>query len=272
MGSASTRSDGWVITHPSGGGPLVTGRRPGGGLRVDGGGPRDGMQPVPTVVSEDRRPRHRRDWLPWLLVPLAASLAGCAALLTLVTVRGGDPLEALLDPAYSTGASPWLGVLSHAGVLVWTVAAAAAWTASTEPDRPDWARSWLARAAVVSGVAALDDLFLVHEQLGALLPGGERAVLASAGLAVLAVLTPGAARLAQRPDVVVLAVAAVLFLTSVVLDAAEGAWSRLLGTPPETVMLVEEVAGFAGVTVWAGYLGRLVSATRRDQSRRGAGV
>jgi hypothetical protein len=179
-------------------------------------------------------------------------LLGLAALGVVVLVRvvsGVSVGEFTRDPASSQGFPAYVGAISYLGVLAWTAGATAALVGSyaAAPGAP--ARRFLLAAGVLTAVLALDDLFLLHEQLGTLVAEGGRGsdlvlvIYAVAGMALL--WRWRGFVLAETPVALVVPVA-VLFLTGTLVDALDA------GGPAQ--YLLEDGPKFLGLLGWGTYL------------------
>lgn len=178
-------------------------------------------------------------------------------LAVLLFVVGVDPLVVLRDPLAvaetETGVqlSPLTGLVSSLGVLAWAAAAtASALGAAVLRGRP--AAGPLARAAVLSALLCLDDLFLVHEQVGDQAGrAAESTVLAGLGVLAAAHLWSGRDHLRSRPLLPLLAVAVAALGGSVLLDVALDS------------LTLEDTCKAVGVLAWAAFhVGDAVSACR----------
>ena len=101
--------------------------------------------------------------------PVLAVLLGLAAAVHRLT---GTPLSDLTrDPASVMGAAPWIGLLSHVGVLLWASTAVVCFLGAVllrdREEAPRKVRCLRDSGALVTFLL-LDDLFLLHESI---LPG-----------------------------------------------------------------------------------------------------
>lgn len=130
------------------------------------------------IVSVDlasREVAHQRGHLTRLWVGLVFGFVVTVGLLTFVLDRetGLNVKDLFLDPALKAGLGPHLGLFSHLGVLaLWSGATVAFSTALLMRDAPQTgphATRFLLSLGVLMGLLAVDDLYLLHEEVGGLL-------------------------------------------------------------------------------------------------------
>lgn len=195
------------------------------------------------------------DLLPVLLrtyVPAVAVLA----LLVVAAVLADVPVEQLTrDPIATAEVSALTGVASNLGALAWMAGATTCLFTALVIAR-DGARTELRRflvwAGLLTALLCADDLFLLHESIGAALDVSERVILS--GYAVL--LIGGLWRFRDvlaTTDLPLLAAALALFATSLAVDVVQESLEALLG--PGRILL-EDGSKILGAVGWLGYFGR----------------
>ncbi len=115
-----------------------------------------------TDYSERRRGYSVRDQLR-VLLPLVTVWGVGFGILAAVGIHGNVG-ELLLDPSYLSGGRWYLGVVSQLGILTWAVAvSSSAWSSwiARVTKRRD-AELFLRRAAMVTSILLVDDLFGIH--------------------------------------------------------------------------------------------------------------
>jgi hypothetical protein len=125
----------------------------------------------------------------WLVLLYAPALSLLLAVAVAAAVLGIAPSRFTLDPAALTGAHPFLGVASNAGILLWAAAAAISlFTAALLADsaRNGEARKFLRGAGLLTCWLMLDDLFLFHEWLFPSVLGVPQALVLAGYVAVVA--------------------------------------------------------------------------------------
>jgi hypothetical protein len=157
-----------------------------------------------------------------------------------------DPLAVV--PLTTSCCSFYYGFISNLGVMLWTAAAAICLFASlllfNRDHRSDDA-IFLAAAGVFTGWLALDDLFMIHEDVLPLFGVPQLVTYAAyAGLAALYFLLSWRQILAFRPALMALALA--LLGTSVLIDIFVKSESALH-------VFVEDGTKFLGILAWASF-------------------
>jgi hypothetical protein len=184
--------------------------------------------------------RRRRSTIP----PGPLLLVAAVAAVSLgVAVAAGVPARDLVrDPAPYLGTPLHVGVLSTLGVLLWTAAGALALVASLG-DRS------LRLFAALSALCAVDDAFLLHEEVWPRLTGlpEELALLPYAVLGVL--LLRRLTGFEARPRAAFTAAIVALGL-SVGLDLVGSPLGLVSGTADDVRNLVEELLKLAGIALW----------------------
>jgi hypothetical protein len=180
----------------------------------------------------------------------AACVAVPVAVLLLATlVFGLHPARALRDPAAYVDFPFYVGMFSHIGVLGWWTAAAAGLLAAFTLRQASEERRMMLWGGLLSMVLAIDDLFMVHENvMPAHLGIPELLALAAIGLAGVAYLWRFRALHVQVAPVL-LAVCLVLFASGIVVDLVRGSAQDERGLG----ILVEDGFKLAGIGGWAAY-------------------
>jgi hypothetical protein len=120
----------------------------------------------------DRRPARRANALLGLGPTIVLVVALCTFLIGVVIVRKAITEHPFtyysIDPAATADASPFVGLLSHVGVLlIWGAAAAGVLAGAFVARARGWRHALpLVAAGVGTAYLALDDLFMGHESLG----------------------------------------------------------------------------------------------------------
>ncbi|MCU0621420.1 MAG: hypothetical protein MUC69_07960 [Gemmatimonadales bacterium] len=154
------------------------------------------------------------------------------------------------DPSATMGAAPYLGVLSQVGLMLWASAAtlALAHRASLPPTPSHLQlRRFLLHSALLTAALAIDDAFLLHEQVLPRLGVPEPAVML-AWVGLVAGWLAGHARTIRRTDVALLLLALAAFACSAGLD-------QVVDLHEDLGQLLEEGAKFVGIAAWVGYFG-----------------
>jgi hypothetical protein len=192
-------------------------------------------------------------------VPTAALVAAaCGVLLVFVALLAAATDRPFAyfsrDPASTLDASAYVGVISHVGVLLAWGAAAAALLAGAfvarARGRPDALPLFAVGAA--TGYLALDDLFLLHENVYPELGIRQEVVLVAYGLAAIAFLW-WYRELFRAHEWPLLALAVVLLGASLALDLRLG-----------DVHWLEDGLKLVGLALWAAYVVRLGSRMLAD--------
>lgn len=181
---------------------------------------------------------------------LAASLISTGGVLLLHGWKGIPIGHLTRDPANITLAPAYLGLLSHAGIVLWSAAAAICFFSATlilvRGPGAESPAPYLYASGVFTVVLMLDDLFLLHESVA---PRYE--VLLYGGYAMVAALHLLVFRRAiLRTEYLLLGLALFLFGLAVAFDA-------FLPVPVGDPYLVEDGTKFAGIVTWLVYFTRV---------------
>jgi len=183
-----------------------------------------------------------------LAVIVGVSLAAVGGVVLLHEWRGIPFGHLTRDSAHTTGAPTYLGLLSHAGILLWAAAATVCFFSATlllarRPENPS-TRRFLCASGFFTAVLVLDDLFLLHERV-------TPEALAYGGYAVLAALYLFTFRRdILATDYLLLALSLCLFALSIAIDV-------FLPVPIADPYLVEDGVKFAGIVAWLVYFTRV---------------
>jgi len=153
--------------------------------------------------------------------------------------------DLLRDPSATLDGAWYVGLVSIAGVALWAAAAAICMICMSASPTPGQ-RSLLFAGAVSSVILGADDAFLGHEAIKNIIGIPSPITIGIYGIITLVVFWRAWPYLKTRTDLVVFAVAVLLFGISVTLDAAGEAD---LPTPPYSAV-IEDVAKFLGLVTW----------------------
>lgn len=191
-------------------------------------------------------------WALWLYVPAVGFLAavGVAA-----TASDREVSTFTLDPAVLLGASPFLGVASNLGILLWAGTAAitlfTAMLLQRRDQQPDFA-TFLRGAGLLTGWLLLDDLFLFHEWLFPIVLGIPQALVLIVYCGAVALFLRRYVALILRTDYWLLVLALAWFSLSVGVDQlATDVFAR------NVLYFVEDGAKLLGIVGWLGYFVRV---------------
>lgn len=206
------------------------------------------------------RPRRGRR----AVLPVAAAALLTPLVVLAVSLTRGVPLEhAVEDPAATTGRSPLLGVLSNLGAVTWCAGAGCALLAAHVLVRAGDDRR-LARFLLLGGLItaylAVDDLFLIHDDLVVATPIPQPLFLAALGGTCVWFLVAFRDVLRRTPWPLVL-LAATLFAASLGIDFVSdlGKYLDAWEIPPGATF-AEDSLKWLGVIAWTAYLVRVSAA------------
>lgn len=190
----------------------------------------------------------------WALRCYALAAALLAAVAGAAILTGTAPSRFTRDPAVILDADPLLGLVSHAGVLVWAATAAIVlFTALVLRARAAAvdARRWrfLLWAGILSGWLLLDDLFLFHEWLFPVVLGVRTRFLFAAYIALTGLFLFRFAAVIRQTAYPLLGVALAGFALSVGLDVLPDAWFRR----NDWLYFIEDTAKLFGIVGWFAY-------------------
>ena len=199
-----------------------------------------------TQLATNRRPSA------WTFALVFAPALLLLALTVLVSIGADLPLALFSrDPMATMNGHPLTGVLSTLGILVWCGAVAICLFSAATLQGLEGCSSlirFFAFSGAITLMLALDDLFMIHDDLGErYLRVGEKPVLlvyaALVGWYVISFR-----RVILRSDFTLLILAFLLFGFSVVVDLFQGRWLS-----PWRIF-VEDGFKFLGIMSWSGYL------------------
>lgn len=162
------------------------------------------------------------------------------------------------DPAAVLDAPFYLGLLSHAGILLWAAAAAVAVFGSRLAHAIE-PRRFLLAFGLLTALLALDDLLMLHEHVLPRLTGLPEWALVGGYAAAVGALGWRFHPFIARTDVRLLALALGLFCASVLVDLVPeflGTEDDLARVPPrlvDVVLFVEAGSKFGGIVAWLLY-------------------
>lgn len=222
------------------------------------------------IVSVDLAPRkvdrsRGQVALPWIGGVILFLVAIGVLVFVLDTGTRMNVKDLFVDPSAKAGFGPHVGLFSHLGVLtLWTGATAllGASVLGSRDERPAFQLS----LGVLLAVLALDDLFMLHEELGGvfarnLLPSMDRRMLegvvfAAYGVAWVVWLVRYRRSILRSGRVVMLLAALAMLAGSVGLDVGEllvSDWVEASEARITTVVVVEELTKLGGIVLLAGY-------------------
>jgi hypothetical protein len=195
---------------------------------------------------------------------LLAYIPALAALSFLAVFRkAGVPASVLLrDPAATTNAPFYIGLYSHLGALLWAAAATvlffSAVLVSQRPDREEDRRFFL-WWGLLTAVFAIDDLFMVHEEVMPRFLGVPEKAVLLAYVAASVVLIGRFRTVILDTRYAIFLVALTCLGLSLVFDRAS------LGLPLPRAVL-DDVFKFLGIVGWLTYFSH-TAATRVQAGR-----
>ena len=166
--------------------------------------------------------------------------------------------DLLRDPSATLDGAWYVGMVSIAGVALWSAAAICVLCLGAEATQGQ--RSLLLAGAVTSLVLGADDAFLLHEAIKNGIGIPSPVTIGAYGVIAIVLFWRAWPYLKTRPDLAVFVVAVALFAISVILDAAGEAD---LPTPPYSAV-IEDVAKFLGLVTWVTFF----AGVGRDLIRR----
>jgi len=182
---------------------------------------------------------------PVLVVGTVATIV-LAGAVSAAVAAGLPPGQVVVDPAVAETQGRLVGVVSLAGVLLWSVSATIAFFTATLLTGRD--RELLLAFGAISVWLAVDDQFMVHEATAEVsdVPGANQAYLLVYG-AVLAALAVRVRRALVGPHLIVLLLAVALLASSLVADLL----ADTLGLYSPTQKVIEDSLKFVGICYWA---------------------
>jgi hypothetical protein len=188
----------------------------------------------------------------WLLWPYGLAAVLLAVVAAGAAATGTPPSQFTRDPAVLLNASPLLGLISYAGVLVWTATAVVAlFTAALLRRRSDERTRWtfLTAAGLLTLWLMLDDLFLFHEWLFPEVLGIRTRIVFAAYIILCGAFLFRFSRLImRRTNYLALAVALMFLAASVAVDVLPEAWFRW-----DYLFFIEDGAKLLGIAGWFAY-------------------
>lgn len=180
-----------------------------------------------------------------LLVVIATSIIALWGL----GVATGTPMAQLTrDPAATTGAKFYIGLLSNVGALLWCATVTTCllgWAALRKTPQHREVAAFLRGAGILVSFLGLDDFFMLHEVVYPRLGLEEGAVVALYG-AGLSGLVLRFRLVILESELLLLLIGAALFVVSVLVD----------GFVPDSTAF-EDIPKAAAVLIWLSYFWRL---------------
>jgi hypothetical protein len=188
-----------------------------------------------------------------VLAPIIAGLMATIAMMIIalwgLSVATGTPMAQLTrDPAATTGAKFYIGVLSNIGALLWCATATTCllgWAALRKTAHHREVAAFLRGAGVLVSLLGLDDFFMLHEVVYPRLGLEEGAVVALYGAGLLGLVMRYRSVILES-DLLLLLIGATLFVASVLVD----------GFVPDSTAF-EDIPKVSAVLVWLSYFWRL---------------
>jgi hypothetical protein len=163
-----------------------------------------------------------------------------------IAYTGDVPVTDLLRDHSATLNGAWyVGVISMAGAMLWAATAAICILCLSAGPTPG-ERSLLLAGGITSVMLGADDAFSGHEAIKNILGIPSLMTIGVYGIITIVLFWRAWPYLKTRSDLVVFAVAILLFTVSVVLD---GAGEADLPTPPYSIV-IEDSAKFFGLVTW----------------------
>lgn len=192
-----------------------------------------------------------RQWR--VLAPIVAGLLAAIAMmigaLWGLSVATGTPMALLTrDPAATTGAKFYIGVLSNVGALIWCATATTCllgWAALRKTRQHREVAGFLRGAGVLVMFLGLDDFFMLHEVVYPRLGLEEGAVVALYGAGLLG-LVVRYRLVILGSELLLLLIGAALFVVSVLVD----------GFVPDSTAF-EDIPKASAILFWLCYFWRL---------------
>ncbi len=190
---------------------------------------------------------------------LFATLAGAVLLIGLgagaVSWTTGTPLSHLTrDPTAVLGGRCYIGLVSTAGLLVWAAAAGVCFLAAALLAGSDnRARRFLLASGGVTLFLALDDAFLIHEEILCVHLGLSQSLIYGIYILVIAVYLLSFAGFILRTDFLVLLLAVFFLGLSLGLDVLSDHFDHT----SDLETFVEDMLKLTGILFWLSYLARV---------------
>jgi hypothetical protein len=228
----------------------------------------DMMQSFKTKLAKITKLHYDDLWVTpcWLYL---VAIAPAGALLGLAILQPWVPVSRLLkDPSTITGAHPFVGLVSHIGIVLWCMTAAIclyAGALAVTQRRTAGDASFLIAAGLLTGLLAFDDLFLFHEWIGPrLLSLNEVAILACYGILAAAYIVLFRRQI-MRHGLLLFAASVLFGATSVLGDLSP----IVIGYEDMTIGVIEDGAKFIAIALWAAF--HIFAAWTTNRSPAGSG-
>lgn len=172
------------------------------------------------------------------------------------------------DPTAVIGVPFYAGAISSIGVLLWWSAATVCLVGAVVLHREGRSleeRRFLLCAGALTVLLALDDLFLLHEEVAPLYLGLDDSVVYASYAVLAAAMFVGFQRVVRASDFLLLLLALACFSGSILVDVVHDSLGiRIYGS-----MFVEDGFKLLGIAGWLSYFGNL-SISQMTASRAGA--
>lgn len=224
-------------------------------------------------MSEQRVPHGQRSPVQLLLIVLLPAIVVLAVVAIVAAISGADMGDITRDPVTIMGADPLVGALSQAGVILWWIAAGVclfAYVVAKGRGAPRSILVFLLTAGLLTVLLAVDDQFLIHDELASRYLGLRERHVMLAWLALAAGWFALNLRVIRRSEWILLVAAFALFAGSIALDlllqmGLEDA--AAIGTGFDVGLLLEDGLKFVGITAWGAYLIRFSYFALLDEAR-----
>lgn len=218
---------------------------------------------------QDRRPEFRPA-MPWIVFTLAVLFVS-GVIVLLVHFGTGVNVEVLtVDPAAEVGLAPYVGVFSYMGILfLWSAATVGLMgylVLKRSPEHRDVA-SLLVTFSLLMAWLAIDDLFLIHEEIGLALANAldrpdDRSILETPvfliyGVALILWLVRFRKTILHKTPYLLLGLGLGALGLSVAIDLGEYVIPGLADATPwmgTTLNMAEELAKLGGMILMTGYV------------------
>lgn len=222
----------------------------------------------------DKRPEFRPA-LPWISFTLAVLLVS-GVIILLVHYGTGANVEVLtVDPAAEVGLAPYVGVFSYIGILcLWSAATVGLMGYLVLKRSPEYrdVSGLLGTCSLLMAWLAIDDLLLIHEEIGLALANfldrpDDRSILETPvfliyGVALIFWLGKFRTTILQETPYLLLGLGLGALGLSVAIDLGEFAVNGLADATPwmaTTLNMAEELAKLGGMILLTGYVATTVT-------------
>lgn len=180
-------------------------------------------------------------------------MAGLLVLSVLALIAANYPFKSgdfTRDPAQIMGGSPFFGVLSNLGILIWSIAASVSLFAAALlkriNSRPDLFWFFLF-SGLITAFLVLDDLFILHDEVFPRYLNIPRMLVLSAYMIILVAYVGAFLRTMLNTEYFILLISFILLIASVAFDMIPR-YARFRG-----FYFVEDGFKFLGILLWTLY-------------------